>query len=237
MDKANRQSGGDSWNTYWEGTSSIGAYTGGGVSHPAVTRFWNDFFAANPTSEYTPMLDIATGNGSVVDVAVSGYDFPATEISCVDISPAAVAVVQSRFPGVGALVADAAHLPFGQGQFSLVASQFGIEYAGRGAIFSACEQVAAQGTLALLLHCLDSSIYHESAVNLAAVSRLRETGFIPLAADFFEKGFAAVRGADRAPYDEAGTERLWTTGCRRRHCAPVRRCGQDSRRPPTVRSR
>ena len=56
-----------------------------------------------------------------------------------------------------------------------------------------------------MLHAQGSSIHDESAANLAAVTRLQEAQFIPLAADFFKKGFAAVRGADRAPYDEAGT--------------------------------
>lgn len=204
MDKANRQNFADSWNAYWQGTSRVGAYSDGGVNHPAVDRFWNDFFASFTSREDTEMLDVATGNGAVIELAVSRYGIPAAHISCIDISPAAIADVESRFPGVSARVADAAERPLDGHQFSLVTSQFGVEYAGRHALFALHERVAPKGQLALIVHCAGSSIHAESAANLAAVTRLQEARFIPLAADFFEKGFAAVRGADRAPYDEAG---------------------------------
>jgi SAM-dependent methyltransferase len=204
MDKANRQNSAKSWNTYWEGAAGAGAYTDGGVNHPAVSRFWNELFATGAGGERTTMLDVATGNGAVIELAVSQHGIPATRISCVDISPAAIADVESRFPGINALIADAAKLPFDGRQFSLVTSQFGVEYAGRDALFALHGQVAANGKLALILHAQGSSIHDESAANLAAVTRLQEARFIPLATDFFEKGFAAVRGADRAPYDEAG---------------------------------
>ena len=204
MDKANPQNRTKSWDTYWKGAGGVAAYTDGGVNHPAVTRFWSEFFKTGSDTAQTPMLDVATGNGAVVELAVSQHGLPASGISCVDISPAAVAVVESKFPGVSALVADAAALPFEAGGFNLVTSQFGVEYAGQDAVFALHRQVAANGTLALLMHCIGSSIHQESEANLAAVMRLQAASFIPLAADFFEKGFAAVRGADRAPYDEAG---------------------------------
>jgi hypothetical protein len=53
------------------------------------------------------------------------------------------------------------------------------------------------------MHNLAGSIHQESAASLDAISRLRDVRFIPLAIDMFRAGFAAVRGADRAPYDAA----------------------------------
>lgn len=205
MDKANRQNFANSWNAYWQGTSRVGAYSDGGVNHPAVDRFWNDFFAGVNNDEDTEMLDVATGNGAVIELAVSRHGIPEARISCIDISPAAIADVESRFPGVNALVADAAEKPFGGRRFSLVTSQFGVEYAGQDALFALREQVAQGGALVLILHCNGSSIYNESAANLAAITALQESHFIPLARDFFEKGFRAVQGANRAPYEKAGT--------------------------------
>ena len=60
----------DYWNTYWQGAGNAGAYTDGGVSHPAVGSWWVHFFG-ECLSDKRPlrMLDIATGNGAVVDVA------------------------------------------------------------------------------------------------------------------------------------------------------------------------
>ncbi len=58
----------------------------------------------------------------------------------------------------------------------------------------------------MLLHIKDGSVYKECSDSLTAIERLRDARFIPLARDMFSAGFAAMSGADRAPYDNAGRQ-------------------------------
>ena len=192
------------WNRYWTGAGRSGAYGSGGVSHPAIDAFWRDFLAsvARP-ADSTRVLDLATGNGAMIEALVRA-GISADDITCVDLSPAAIASVQERFPGVTGVVADVAALSLPAGRFDLVTTQFGVEYGGEAALAAAPTLVAPDGVLAMLLHASGSLISRESQANLEAIEALRATAFVELASRLFETGFAAVRGADRAPYDLAG---------------------------------
>ena len=87
-----------------------------------------------------------------------------------------------------------------------VTSQFGIEYAGSSAFDEAARLLAPGGRLIFLMHIAESVIYHECSAALDAVRRTQKSGFVNLALHFFEAGFAAVRGADRAAYDRAALQ-------------------------------
>ena len=54
----------ESWDKYWHGTGTAGAFSAGGVSHPVIDAFWSGFFDS-ATDRYSEpaILDIATGNG------------------------------------------------------------------------------------------------------------------------------------------------------------------------------
>jgi hypothetical protein len=116
-----------------------------------------------------------------------------------------MATLQQRFPSVTTIVADAASIPFDSGQFDIVTSQFGAEYAGEAAFREARRMLAPNGSMGFMIHHAEGSIYQKCASSLDAVRRTRESKFIPLALRLFETGFAALRGADRTPYDAAGT--------------------------------
>lgn len=202
-----RNSGGTrGWDTYWQGARDSDAYASGGVSHPAVAAFWDEVLAGI-LSRYgrARILDIATGSGAVIESLSRHGDEQNFDVTCVDISDAAVDNVRKRFPEVTGVVADANEIPLDSGSFDLVTSQFGIEYAGLGAFDEATRLLDDGGTLVLLVHTRPGSIYEECAVARTAVERTRRCEFVPLAIRFFEAGFGAVRGADRVPYDRAGT--------------------------------
>jgi len=192
-----------SWDTYWQGTAEVGAWTAGGVSHPAIAAFWRDFFRTAQLPGPQALLDIASGNGSVIDCAVSVLGEASLDVTCVDISESAVAGIRRRFPNVKGVVCDAASLPLDGGGFDIVTSQFGVEYAGPMAVEEAARMAAPRGWLALLLHHRGGLIHGECAASLDAIGQTQRCRFVPLAIDMFRAGFAAVRGADRAPYDEA----------------------------------
>ena len=194
-----------SWNTYWQGTGDIAAFSSGGVDHPAIAAFWHDVFRSEADRQQSiSLLDVATGNGALLEIASSIFDPSNTTMSCVDISEAAINNVAERYPGVTGVVADALAMPLDDEQFSLVTSQFGVEYAGLEAINEAARLVAPGGRLILMVHVTDGLVHQECQNSLTAVRELQSANFVPLAIEFFKHGFAAVQGADRRAYDEAG---------------------------------
>jgi len=196
-----------SWDTYWRGTGDVSAFSSGGVSHPAIHSFWSDFFASLQTSSSElRIIDLATGNGAVIEVALGTSHIESSSITCVDISPAAIENVGRRFPGISGIVADALKIPLEDSGFELATSQFGVEYAGIDAIYEGARLLTSGGQLAMLLHIKNGSVYKECDDSLSAIQRLRDAKFIPNAIELFRTGFAAVRGADRATYDAAGRQ-------------------------------
>jgi SAM-dependent methyltransferase len=194
-----------SWEPYWKGTGDAGAYGVGGVGHPAIAAFWDEFFSS-AVARGVPlkMVDLATGNGAVVERALAVLSDEAIAVHCVDASPAAIENIGTRFPIVEGQVADVCSVPEPDGAFNIVTSQFGLEYAGQEAFGEAARLVAEGGVLAILAHHEGSRIHAECSAALDALCRMEEARFVPLASTFFEAGFAALNGADRGPYDEAG---------------------------------
>lgn len=194
-----------SWDTYWHGTGDVGAYSSGGVSHPTILAFWKEFFQTVKRDYAAPVIiDIASGNGAVVEHALAAFGDP--DITCLDVSDAAISNIRNRFPRVRGMVADACAIPLDSGGFDVATSQFGVEYAGLEAIDEAARLVSPGGWLALLLHNQAGSIHQECEANLDAILRLQESTFIPYSIEMLSAGFKACRGADRAPYEAAATQ-------------------------------
>ena len=194
------------WDAYWQGTGVSGAYSAGGATHPAILAFWATFFKAASQRYETPrMIDVACGNGAVISGALGAFgDFP-IDVHCIDVSEAAISNIEARFPRVHGLVGDAGSIPLESGTFDIVTSQFGVEYAGPGAIGEAARLLAEKGVIALLLHSEGSKIHQECMENIDAIHRVQTSRFIPLAMDMFRYGFEAVQGAGRDRYDQAAT--------------------------------
>ncbi len=196
-----------SWDTYWHGTGDVGAYSSGGVNHPVILAFWDEFFQIVKRDYAAPaIIDIASGNGAVVERALAAFGDEPVDITCLDVSDAAITNIRNRFPRVRGVVADARSIPLDSGGFDIAVSQFGVEYAGPEAIDEAARLIAPGGQLALLLHNEQSSIHQECTASLDAILRLQESNFIPYSIDMLNAGFEACRGADRAPYENAATQ-------------------------------
>lgn len=196
----------ESWDAYWKGTASAAAYSAGGVNHPSILAFWDEYFRlslADSTSYIC--LDIASGSGAVVERMRASPGASKCAISCLDVSAGAVQTLSARFPDVMGVVADAAKIPLKTASFDIVTSQFGIEYAHLDAFKEAARVVAPGGRIGFMMHHKEGGIYRECSASLDAIQRLRKAQFIPGAIRMFEAGFAAVRGADRAAYDRAAS--------------------------------
>ena len=152
----------DSWDTYWHGTGDVGAFTSGGVNHPLILSFWDRLFAhVKQNQNHVRVMDLASGNGAVIERAFSTLDQQQLEMSCLDVSEAAINNIRDRFPQVNGIVSDARKIPLESGGYDIVTSQFGIEYAGADAILEAARMVAENGQLILMLHHQGSSIHQE----------------------------------------------------------------------------
>ena len=195
----------ESWDSYWQGAQSSGAYTGGGSEHPLVLSFWTDYFAeAWERKEQPRIIDIASGNGAVVEHARNVFGGVLPGFTCLDISESAVKILEERFPGIRGVVSDAANIFLEPGSFDIVTSQFGVEYAGLDAVESLERLVAPKGELALLLHTRDGVIFRQCTDNLAAVRAMQEAEFTSRCSAMFEAGFALMKGGDPEPFQVAG---------------------------------
>jgi SAM-dependent methyltransferase len=196
-----------SWDTYWQGDKSASAYSSSGVSHQDVNEYWSSLFTELASqNSVSNVLDIASGNGALPELALQIFNQENVEITATDISAAAIANINHHFPKVKTVVADALTLPFSAQSFDLVTSQFGIEYAGLDAIQPAMELVQPGGYLALMLHVSGGSIDRECQANRDALVQLDESLFVLKASKMFDFGFKAMAGADRKPYDQAATD-------------------------------
>jgi SAM-dependent methyltransferase len=195
-----------SWDHYWRGASDRAAYSRGGISHPAILAFWDGLFSEVRASDGAPrIIDIASGNGAVVECANAAFQNQLSNLTCLDISADAIKSLERRFPGICSVIADARSIPLASGTFDIVTSQFGIEYAGPEAVAEAVRLVGPRGRLALVLHHRSGLIRKDCVASLDAIEKLRASRFIPHSIRMFEAGFAACRGADRAAYDAAAT--------------------------------
>lgn len=194
----------ESWNMYWEGTNTNNAFNSGGANHPALDEFWKAHFSSIRASYKNPkILDIASGNGAIIEHAISAFEGNKYSISCLDVSEVAIKNIHLRFPNTNGIVADAASIPRNIGNFDLVTSQFGVEYAGMNAIFEAARVVANNGQLVILSHIESGSIYRQCSQSLNAINRLRNSHFIALAKEMFSTGFKAIETGDQTNYEIA----------------------------------
>jgi len=198
-----------SWNQYWHGTKDGPSLAIGGANHPRLDQFWQEFFLNLRTeSRPTRIVDIASGDGAVVDFVFKVFSGETADVTCIDISQHAIEILVKRFPGVNGVVANALRIPLESNSFDIVASQFGVEYAGVAAFSEAARLVAPGGQLALLVHHRSGAIYKECTASLDAVEKLKVCKFIPLSIGMFEAGFAACRGAEPGPYNTAAENLL-----------------------------
>lgn len=203
--RSQNQSGpASAWDDHWRKSSDESSFTGNAATHPVLVAAWANLFSkyCHRTSDFR-FIDIATGGGIVVRCAHDAFGDNMPSASALDISAHAIDRLVERYPKVEGVVADAAAIPLDSCSFDLVTSQFGVEYAGVPALYEASRLVSVGGQLAFVLHCRPGGIYAECSGSLAAIDRLRQTRFIPLATDMFRAGFATFKGADSHRYKRA----------------------------------
>lgn len=196
-DRGEGITGADAWNEYWRLTPEAAAHSAGGPQVEALERFWAGVFSGIGKQRATRRwLDFACGNGAVTQCAaeVAGASGEAALLVGLDNVPGAIEAFRTRHPAAVGVVADARNAPFPDRAFDVVASQFGLEYAGIGAIDEAARLVAPAGVLAAVLHRKDGALYRECETNFRAMGRVRDSRVLATAKEAFRRGAAALRG-------------------------------------------
>ena len=143
----------------------------------------------------------------IVEIVREVYGEDDVEITCLDSSDWAIKSLVDRFPSVEGVVCDAREMPFPDQSFDAATSQFGVEYAGNGAIDETARLIAPGGTIKLLMHIQDGMIDRECVANFNVIEELNRIEFIRKAKRMFLEARKCVRGESpnnsRADYDAA----------------------------------
>ena len=193
----------DPWEEYWRRTREAAAHLEGGPQEEALARFWgslfDDLFASGGQRR---VLDVACGNGAVTRhslEAASRCATPAPRNFATDTSLAALVELTRRHRGVEVVASDARRSPFPDGSFEVVASQFGLEYAGTQAFDEAMRLVAPGGVLAAVVHLAGGAIFRENVACLAAIEALVESKLLGAAKELFRADSALRSGRGSRP--------------------------------------
>jgi len=178
------------WSEYWasQGLGGEVFVNPAGEKHPELAEHWRAVFAEH-TGPQT-VLDVAAGAGSLY-AGLQQLD-QASGWFAADLSFEALKLLTDRLPEVAAVQCPAQSLPFADGQFSLVVSQFGLEYAGLDAFGEAGRLVAPGGRMELLCHLEGGYIHSLIRPQLIGVRAVQDSGFITAASDLANAAYSGI---------------------------------------------
>ena len=154
----------DAWTAFWQEPGQSRCVAGNPAIWQELTLHWSSFAAA--LTPVTRVLDLGCGAGAVArllldardDVHVTGIDFARIPLTI--------------HPHVE-LLSDTAmeHLPFADGSFGAVVSQFGYEYSQvERAAREMARVMTPHASISLLVHHADSSIVAANRARLSALT-------------------------------------------------------------------
>lgn len=185
------------WQAYWSAPEGRRAAVSGDAAGAIFDEVWRRFLRAAFASKTNPsFLDLACGAGVVLERAMEAIDGGQVEkilFVGLDFAPSAAAAIARKTAPDEAIVAGVAAtadtIPFSDGVFDIVVSQFGLEYAGLGAFDEAARVLAPGAAFQFVVHYKDGAIYRECCENRRVLDAILESGF-------FETIIAAIRGPD-----------------------------------------
>lgn len=160
------------WSDFW--AANAGAPQGGclpqrwAAIEDAQADAWRSFIAALP--EGAKVLDLATGDGRVLGwMHAARGDLDLTGIDLAPDLPAPPTGTTTR----GGIAMES--LPFGDGEFAAVVSQFGFEYGDVAAVAGEIARVLAHGgSVGLMVHRGDGPILEHNLARRAAIGWVLE---------------------------------------------------------------
>jgi ubiquinone/menaquinone biosynthesis C-methylase UbiE len=176
----------DAWTAYWRSGRAASCFEGCDTE-VRLTQMWNEF--ADALADGARLLDLATGNGTVVRTCVArarrrNIRLHIEAVDAAEIDPQRhVGDAEQLFRDVhfrGRIRLEA--LPFGDAAFDAVVSQFGFEYANEEqAAAEAARVLAPGGGLRFIMHARDGAVSRDIGVRLERLRRvLAEDGPVEL---------------------------------------------------------
>ena len=202
------------WDNYWQGRSaneSGNALLGVGIeNNDVLTQFWGKVFSEVPSA--TSMIDFACGAGSVlVHAEAAGI----SNLSGLDVSEDAIAVLKKKLPRVAGYVGKVDATSFEADSFDMVTSQFGFEYAGEektilATIKEMTRILRPKGRVVLVAHIEGGAIESGCRKSLEQITLIQKSGFFESAVSAFELIYKAQKGSISSGREEAvaGMSRL-----------------------------
>ena len=191
------------WENYWsggeKGDARDAAVTGAARSK-VFQSAWRSFFEDSSFLQKHGdrcLVDLACGSGVVTDIAVTvltRQQLANFRVIGVDSSISAARQFSGKFQSSGAnlasgIVADALALPFAPASIDVAVSQFGLEYAGVGAIAEIGRLIAPEGGIMCLTHYESGAIEGECRDNYRFADAI-------LSNDIFGKGRKIFKESD-----------------------------------------
>ena len=190
------------WDRYWHYDRIASCFDGAGATNydACVAEGWRDFFGGLPAG--ARILDLCTGNGAAALIAaeVGRFEIHAVDQAAID-PPAFVTrhvreMAAIRFvPGT-----NVEALPFPDGRFDAVISQYGIEYSDLARSVPEAVRVAAPGgRLRFVVHAADGEVAAGARIVIAEAELLLGAIDLPgCAARCFEALWPVEREGDEA---------------------------------------
>jgi SAM-dependent methyltransferase len=197
------------WDRYWHFDRVASCCDEGGRSNydPGIADNWRNWFAS--VAPGTRVLDLCTGNGAIPLIAleVSERDdkhFAITGVDRAAINLAEFAVTRrerlARIEFRGEVEAE--QLPFADGSFGAVSSQYGIEYSDLARSLPETVRVLSDGgRLRFCMHAAEGTVAEGTCAQLADADFVLDEVALPARA---EDAFTAILAVERAgaPTDE-----------------------------------
>jgi SAM-dependent methyltransferase len=197
------------WDQYWRYDRIASCFDGAGEANYAddVAGGWRSFFA--DLTDRACVLDLCTGNGAVALLAAGdGRCARILAVDQADIDPPAFvsrhAELYARIEFAGRTDVEA--LPYGDGGFDAVVSQYGLEYSSLSrSLPEAVRMVAPGGRVRLVVHAADGVVARDARAVIGDADLLLEEIDLPgHAARCFEAICAVEReGGDSAQADQS----------------------------------
>lgn len=200
------------WNTYWNNEGAKGEVFVGadGSAHPELSDWWRSQFST--CGQSSDVVDLACGAGSVFTHLPDNHGH---RLFGADISAEALTLMRERVPGVTTTVCSADSLPYEDGQFDVVCSQFGVEYAGQKAFTEAARVLGKAGKLWILCHIEDGFIDSRNRAHLDSARSITESQFIPRALELTRATFSGQKTqSDQATQAFIPAERQLAKTCK-----------------------
>lgn len=166
------------WDAYWRDerggacqTDASGQYRG------VIARFWQQVFGGLLPGNR--VLDLATGNGAVVELAVAGLSVDQLPMAFYGVDRARILPRLERRPRPGIECrffagVDNKAVPFAAGMFDLITSQYGVEYGDVEATLAECSRLlATSGRIVWVCHWRNGDLARSAAEEVERIRAIK----------------------------------------------------------------